>query len=246
MSSEQLQEIIEKLRPLEALFEDSTNSGTPILNSQNRATFKSLLMEVKAILDRNVGFANDFSQRLYSIVNSPSFGIFSPPSLSEFHEALAIIAGGSNELQRRQSTPQRALGSLERSFYVDPVRVSELQSLQTRWDLKRLDRLLKELNLAHANEMHMATAMLVRAITDHIAPIFDKRSFSELANHYPGAKSFNDQMKHLDSSLRKIADSHLHQQVRASEVLPTATQVDFRPGLDVLLAEIVRVLKTPR
>jgi hypothetical protein len=50
-------------------------------------------------------------------------------------------------------------------------------------------------------------------------------------------------MNHLDSSARKIADQHLHAQVRNSEVLPNIVQVDFSNDLDVLLAEIVRVLK---
>jgi hypothetical protein len=47
----------------------------------------------------------------------------------------------------------------------------------------------------------------------------------------------------LDRSLRNIADAHLHVQIRTSEVLPTGPQVDFRADLDVLLSEVVRVLK---
>jgi hypothetical protein len=43
--------------------------------------------------------------------------------------------------------------------------------------------------------------------------------------------------------MRKVADMHLHQQVRKSEVLPSAAQVDFKPALDVLLAEILRILQ---
>lgn len=50
-------------------------------------------------------------------------------------------------------------------------------------------------------------------------------------------------MIHLDKSLRKIADSFLHTQIRKKETIPNATQVDFRRDLDVLLGEIVRILK---
>ena len=50
-------------------------------------------------------------------------------------------------------------------------------------------------------------------------------------------------MTQLDASLRKIADSHLHQHVRKTEVLPLAPQVDFRGALDVLLSEVVRLLQ---
>lgn len=89
----------------------------------------------------------------------------------------------------------------------------------------------------------MATAMLVRAVTDHVPPIFGARNFAEVANNYPAPRSFTEQMKQLDASLRKIADSHLHQPVRKMEVLPLAPQVDFRGALDVLLSEVVRLLQ---
>lgn len=49
-------------------------------------------------------------------------------------------------------------------------------------------------------------------------------------------------MKHLDGQSRAIADGHLHSQIRARESLPTANQVDFRAGIDVLLAEIDRII----
>ncbi|WP_157979452.1 hypothetical protein [Rhodoferax ferrireducens] len=89
----------------------------------------------------------------------------------------------------------------------------------------------------------MATAMLVRAIMDHVSPIFKLKNFSEVANNYPAPRSFSEQMKQLDTSLRKIADTHLHQPVRKAEVLPLAPQVDFRGALDVLLSDIVRLLQ---
>ena len=50
-------------------------------------------------------------------------------------------------------------------------------------------------------------------------------------------------MLNLDNSLRNIADNNIHSQVRKKEVLPTTTQVDFTPELDLLLSEIVRKLK---
>ena len=69
------------------------------------------------------------------------------------------------------------------------------------------------------------------------------KTFPEVANNYQCEKSFRGSMQHLDKSLRNIADAHLHIQIRSSEVLPTGPQVDFRADLDVLLGEVVRVLK---
>jgi hypothetical protein len=91
--------------------------------------------------------------------------------------------------------------------------------------------------------MLLALAALVRTVLDHVPPVFGYKSFSEIANSHAGGKSFKESMNHLDSSARKIADQYLHAQVRNSEVLPNIVQVDFSNDLDVLLAEIVRVLK---
>ena len=102
--------------------------------------------------------------------------------------------------------------------------------------------MLEELNIAHEHDAYFTTALLVRAVTDHVPPILGAKSFAEVANNYLGGKSFGEQMKHLYNSLRKVADGLLHQQVRKTESLPEAPQVDFRAALDVLLGEVVRVL----
>jgi hypothetical protein len=127
--------------------------------------------------------------------------------------------------------------------YVSRERILELRELRKcQWDLARLLKLCEELNAACESESWMACAMLVRAITDHVPPVFNCRNFSEVSNNV-APKSFSKSMKHLDVSLRNVADSHLHTQIRQSESLPTFIQVNFCADLDVLLAEIARRLK---
>ena len=50
-------------------------------------------------------------------------------------------------------------------------------------------------------------------------------------------------MQHLQNAARNVADGHLHGQIRKSETLPTAQQVNFAAPLDVLLEEIVRITR---
>jgi len=83
--------------------------------------------------------------------------------------------------------------------------------------------------------------MLVRAIADHVPPVFGCASFPEVANNYACAASFKKSMQNLNQSLRNIADAHLHVQIRKSESVPTAVQVNFSADLDVLLAEVLRI-----
>jgi hypothetical protein len=138
---------------------------------------------------------------------------------------------------------QRAL--IDSHSFVDQSRLSELREIKsTQFDLVKLIRYCEELNYNFKEECFLAVTMLGRAILDHVSPIFNCKSFSEVANNYSsGTKSFKQSMDHLENSLRKIADAHLHVQIRKSEVLPNRTQVNFSTDLDVLLAEIVRLLK---
>ncbi len=127
---------------------------------------------------------------------------------------------------------------------IDQGRLTELREIKsTAFDLTRLIRLCEELVTCYREGCFHAVAMLTRAILDHVPPIFGLRAFAEVANNYAGAKSFKDAMAHLEGAARKIADAHLHLPIRASEALPNGTQVNFGPDLDVLLAEIVRLLK---
>jgi hypothetical protein len=69
------------------------------------------------------------------------------------------------------------------------------------------------------------------------------KTFVEVASNYNGSKPFKEAMKHSDESMRRVADAHLHVQIRKRETLPEFQQVDFRSPLDMLLGEIIRILK---
>jgi hypothetical protein len=128
--------------------------------------------------------------------------------------------------------------------YVGLDRLAQLQEIKSEeFDLAKLVELCKELNSNYANEYYLAVAMLVRAILDHIPPIFNCEDFSKVSNNYAGGKSFKKSMQNLELSSRPISDHALHSQIRKSEVLPNKNQVDFSSELDVLLAEIFRLLK---
>lgn len=129
------------------------------------------------------------------------------------------------------------------SNYVNQDRIKELKYVKSAfYDLSRLVKLCEELNTVFQNDAYLSIPMLVRAILDHVPPILGFADFAEVSNNY-GTKSFKDSMMHLDKSSRKIADAFLHTQIRAKEVLPNSTQVDFSNDLDVLLGEIYRILR---
>ena len=129
-------------------------------------------------------------------------------------------------------------------IYVDLARIKELDSIKnSSYDTSKLVRLCEELNLCYSKECVFSIAMLIRAILDHVPPIFKMDNFEQVANNYKWGQSEKNLILHLQRSLRNIADSHLHKKIRKKESLPNLTQVNFKNELDVLLQEIVRLLK---
>ncbi|MDB9375443.1 hypothetical protein [Nodularia sphaerocarpa] len=144
---------------------------------------------------------------------------------------------------RRKNIRDNFNKTKEPKIYVNIKRLEQLKSISnSRFDLSKLIQYCEEINKCFDNDCLLSVAMLVRAIIDHIPPIFNKSTFNEVANNY-GSKSFQGSMKNLNNSLRKIADSYLHTHIRSKEVLPNEIQIDFSQDLDVLLGEICRILK---
>lgn len=244
MHESQIEHVLEELSGLQHRFSKPSDASIPCLDGVDRAKFKRLVIEAKCLVDAGLGGLNDFGVPLLQMQNLRGYGAWDPPTPNELLEAIALVEGGLNQVRRKNVQPAKPSAESALPNYVDAQRIFQLQAVKKiEWDLRKLVRLLQEINLAHINGMHMATVMLVRAVADHVSPILGCKTFSEVANNYTAPRSFSDQMKHLDVSMRKVADMHLHQQVRKSEVLPSATQVDFKAALDVLLAEILRILQ---
>jgi hypothetical protein len=126
--------------------------------------------------------------------------------------------------------------------YVNLGRINEINSISDdKFDLRKLVRLCEELNICFAKECFLSTMMLLRAILDHVPPIFSFKTFADVASQYTGGRSFKQAMQHLESS-RTISDHWLHSQIRRPESLPNVTQINFSNDLDFLLAEVVRIL----
>ena len=173
---------------------------------------------------KELGLSENQSLDFYSKVGYPNIQVsFSP---------LDRLIVADEEEQTHLSEP-----------YVSEERITKLSKLSPpSFDLLRLIELLRELNKAHLSKSLMSIAMIVRTIIDHVPPIFGCKTFPEVANNYSGSASFKRSMKHLDKSLRNVADSYLHVQIRKNESMPVFNQVDYRSDLDVLLSEIIRII----
>lgn len=128
--------------------------------------------------------------------------------------------------------------------FIDPNRISEIETNKNpRFDNRRLVLMCRELSECAQRGNAHATIMLLRAILDHVPPVFGQKTFTGVVNNYPGSRSFKEAVGNLDQFCRKIADLYLHGPIRKHDTLPTMTQVHFGPPLDLLLAEVGMLLR---
>lgn len=148
------------------------------------------------------------------------------------------------EIPQNKKASSQNKASKVSSIYIDPGRMKELKKIANPvFDFSRLLKICAEINTNFSQGNNISTILLVRTLIDHMAPILGHKTFVEVANNYSCSKSLKDTLQHLENSSRKIADGHLHTTIRNKEVLPTSTQVNFSQDVDVLLGEIVRILK---
>ena len=128
--------------------------------------------------------------------------------------------------------------------YVDPARITELRQLTgPSFSTAKLVRLCEELNACMGTESYLAAIMLVRAIKDHVPPIFSCKTFDQVVSQTNG-KSFNAQLNRLNSQAKDVADRFLHDPIGPTQALPKLPQVEFRSELDALLGEVVARLRS--
>ena len=207
----------------------------------DEARFTGLVLEAQDLLSDVFGAANSFGWQLERTRLEGISNLMGSQSYHSVEQAVGILSAAAKAARRKSANPSSP--SASHPTYVDLSRLDELRSITSSdWDLRRLICMCEELNKAFSASSFHATAMLVRAITDHVPPIFGAASFAEYASSMV-SKSHKSSMERLSRSLRDIADGALHVQIRKREALPASTQVDFRAELDVLLAEVARALR---
>ena len=135
--------------------------------------------------------------------------------ISDFPDDLKSFSFELEKMDRKK-IPSKEIGDSDskKSYYIENSVILSLSELRSeKYDLVKLIKLCKELNDNYSLGNYLSCGMLIRAILDHIPPIFNKSTFTEVANNY-GTKSFKDIILPLEDTARKISDSYLHNTIR--------------------------------
>lgn len=130
------------------------------------------------------------------------------------------------------------------TFYVDASIIEEIRKLPTdKFDFKRLVKLLEELNDNYSNGNLYSVTFLLRAIIDHIPPVFNKQNFASLANQNAFGSSNKKLVSHLQDFSRNVSDREIHLPISINSIIITPSEVDFKASLSALLRELINSSK---
>ncbi|MET7477623.1 hypothetical protein ABZT17_25095 [Streptomyces sp. NPDC005648] len=129
--------------------------------------------------------------------------------------------------------------------YVKESLIKELEDKQStaQWDLTKLIRLVRELNSNFAAENPYACHGLLRAILDHVAPVFGQKTFEQVASQPLQAWTRTDK-----DYLRKLLDfkpqghDALHRHIRKTPDLIDMHDVPSSAWLNAFLRLVIDAL----
>lgn len=144
----------------------------------------------------------------------------------------------SKELEKKYDQVSNA------NHYIFGGLITELENIKHHeFDQTRLVKYCKEINDNFERENFSSVIFLCRAVLDHCPPIFGYPNFESLCIQLPRKNSLKHIANHLNDSLKRIADHHIHKQIGAKEVLPLMNEIEnFKSDMNFLIARIVEKL----
>jgi hypothetical protein len=184
----------------------------------------------------------DAEARKYLLLSKVGSPILSEDFFNTYSKDITNNEVGNNKFG--QLKEEKVIAAAEKGpvFYIDKSIIEEIRKLPTTtFDFNRLVRLLEELNDNYDSENYYSVAFLLRAIIDHVPPVFSKNNFAEVANQYSFKKSNKNLVAKLENVGRDVSDRELHLQIKNKEVLLTDGEIDHKASLAALLREIIHI-----
>lgn len=147
----------------------------------------------------------------------------------------------NHDIKSSKHPPRTKLNQSSADF-VSQTHIDQLKKIKNKnFDVCRLLKYCEEINDNFRRRNYSSVVFLSRAIVDHCPPIFGQKNFDFVVAQC-GGSSFKKVAGRLNSSLKKIADHHIHKQIGKKESLPVEEEIDFSNDLNFLLGRIIENL----
>jgi hypothetical protein len=159
--------------------------------------------------------------------------------ITEAYTLKQHLLGVIDHLRELSSEPSYGRTIRSNAAFLDSSVLTILRTTTSQnFDLLKLVRFCEELNDAYGRGNYLSCALLIRAIMNHVPPLFGCRTFAEVTAQ--SGKSLKAVFERLEDSARPIADLHTHALIRAKELLPTKHQVEpYKASFELLIQEVI-------
>jgi hypothetical protein len=181
----------------------------------------------------------DLSEMLANIDTSSSAYI------ADAHELRRNLLVVIDALRERAEDPTYASTAAANGAFLDKDVLLKLKAVENpRLDPRKLVKMCEELNDAYARANYISAVLLLRAIINHVPPIFGVETFSAVVAQ--SGRSVRNILSRLSEDARPIADLHTHVLIQPTEHLPTKNQIEpYKASFEVLINEILSRLTKP-
>ena len=162
----------------------------------------------------------------------------SPASITDAHDLRAELFVAIDALKEAAQDPNYAANVASNAAFLNTDLIIKLKAVRgARLDTTKLVKMCEELNDAYARGNYISSALLLRAIINHVPPVFGVSTFSEVVAH--AGRSVKAILARLNDEARPIADLHAHCLMRATEHVPTKNQLEpYKAAFEVLINEV--------
>jgi len=159
--------------------------------------------------------------------------------ISEAHLLKANLQPIIDQLNEVSLDPEYGASIASNSSFINLEVLGELKAIDNpQLDTKKLVKLCEELNDSYARANYISSALLIRAVLNHVPPVFEATNFNEIVSQ--SGRSIKAILKRLNEEARPIADLHTHILMRNKESLPSKYQIEpYKASFEVLIQEVI-------
>jgi hypothetical protein len=162
--------------------------------------------------------------------------------ITDAHNLRAELYVVIDTLKEVSQDPNYAANAASNAVFLHTEVLLRLKAVQgARLDPRKLVKMCEELNDAYARGNYISSALLLRAIINHVPSVFGASIFSEVVSQ--SGRSIKAILARLNDDARPIADLHTHILMRQTEHLPTKNQLEsYKASFEVLIQEVLASL----
>jgi DNA segregation ATPase FtsK/SpoIIIE-like protein len=132
--------------------------------------------------------------------------------------------------------------------YIDKSQIESIKESKSIFNTDHLVNILEEINRCYGNECYIACGILIRALLDHIPPLFEKKNIEEVVNNYSWDRSSERSSRKIVKTLyEKISffELNIHKQISKKVLNINQDEYDLpdTTSLKLLLNEVIFLLR---